>query len=114
LQGFTKTEVRMIGEYLGLPHNLVWKIPNDGMCGKSDEARISELSGVKNFTYAEFDRFIRGCPHSFSKSDVQRLIYGYKIGKFKNKIVNIDHYTPSLPNVFETSPLVTGLVTGRL
>lgn len=111
LQGFTKTEVRMIGEYLGLPHDLVWKTPNDGMCGKSDEDRISELSGVKNFTYEEFDKFIRGCPHSFSKCDVQRLIHGYRIGKFKNKIVNIDHYTPSLPNAFENMPFA--IVTGR-
>ena len=112
LQGFTKTEVRMIGEYLGLPHDLVWKTPNDGMCGKSDEARISELSGVKNFTYEEFDKFIRCCPHSFSKCDIQRLIHGYKIGKYKNKIVNIDHYTPSLPNAFENIHVVT--ITGRI
>lgn len=99
LQGFTKTEVRWIGEYLGLPHELVWKTPNDGMCGKSDEARISELSGVNDFTYAEFDKFIRGVQHSFSKCDVERLIHGYKIGKYKNDIVKIDHYTPSLPNM---------------
>lgn len=101
LQGFTKTEVRWIGEYLGLPHELVWKTPSDGMCGKSDEARISELSGVKNFTYEEFDKFIRGIQHSFDECDIERLCYGYKKGKFKNELVQIPHYTPDLPNVLE-------------
>lgn len=100
LQGFTKTEVRMLGEYLGIPSKLVWKTPSDGMCGKSDEARIAELSGVSKFTYAEFDKFIRGLETSFSRSDMQRLVWGYKKGAFKNELVNIPHYTPKLPNVF--------------
>lgn len=48
----TVTEVKEIGRLLGLPAELVDKIPIDGLCGKSDEENLG-------FTYAELDRYIR-------------------------------------------------------
>ena len=48
----TVTEVKKIGRYLGLPADLVDKVPIDGLCGKSDEENLG-------FTYAELDRYIR-------------------------------------------------------
>ena len=45
-------EVREIGRYLGLPRELVDKVPSDGLCGKTDEDNLG-------FTYAELDRYIR-------------------------------------------------------
>ena len=49
----TVTEILAIGEYLGLPDELVHKTPIDGLCGKTDEENLG-------FTYAELDRYIRG------------------------------------------------------
>ena len=48
----TVAEVKEIGKYLGLPKELVEKVPIDGLCGKTDEENLG-------FTYAELDRYIR-------------------------------------------------------
>ena len=48
----TVTEVKEIGRALGVPDELVDKVPIDGLCGKTDEENLG-------FTYAELDRYIR-------------------------------------------------------
>lgn len=48
----TKTEVVELGDYMGLPRELVHKTPDDGMCGASDEDKMG-------FTYETLDRYIR-------------------------------------------------------
>ena len=48
----TVQEVKAIGRLLGLPDELVDKVPIDGLCGKTDEDNLG-------FTYAELDRYIR-------------------------------------------------------
>ena len=48
----TVTEVKELGRYLGLPEELVEKVPIDGLSGKTDEENLG-------FTYAELDRYIR-------------------------------------------------------
>ena len=48
----TVAEVKEIGHLLGLPYELVEKVPIDGLCGKTDEDNLG-------FTYAELDRYIR-------------------------------------------------------
>ncbi|MBR5683303.1 MAG: NAD(+) synthase [Ruminococcus sp.] len=53
LSDLTVTEVLQVGEYLGLPKELVHKVPIDGLCGKTDEENLG-------FTYAMLDRYIRG------------------------------------------------------
>lgn len=52
LADLTATEVVQIGKELGLPIDLVEKVPSDGLCGSSDEDKFG-------FTYAEFDKCIR-------------------------------------------------------
>lgn len=52
LSQLTVTEVKAIGRELGLPSELVDKIPTDGLCGKTDEDNLG-------FTYAELDAYIR-------------------------------------------------------
>ena len=52
LSCFTKTEVRAIAKYLGLPKELVEAIPADGLCGMTDEERFG-------FTYDILDEYIR-------------------------------------------------------
>ena len=52
LGGLTVAEVVALGHALGLPANLVEKVPSDGLCGKTDEDNLG-------FTYAALDRYIR-------------------------------------------------------
>lgn len=52
LGNLTKTEVIELGKELGLPEELVNKVPSDGLCGKTDEDNFG-------FTYKVLDRYIR-------------------------------------------------------
>ena len=52
MSNLTVTEVKEIGRILGLPKELVDKVPIDGLCGKTDEENLG-------FTYAELDVYIR-------------------------------------------------------
>ena len=50
--GLTVREMKAVGRLLGLPDELVDKVPTDGLCGKTDEDNLG-------FTYEELDRYIR-------------------------------------------------------
>lgn len=52
LSNLTVTEVKEIGRVLDLPKELVYKVPTDGLCGKTDEENIG-------FTYDVLDKYIR-------------------------------------------------------
>ena len=52
LANLTVAEVKAIGYELGLPVNLIEKVPIDGLCGKTDEDNLG-------FTYDTLDRYIR-------------------------------------------------------
>ena len=52
LSHLTVTEIKQIGHLIGVPANLVDKVPIDGLCGKTDEDNLG-------FTYAELDIYIR-------------------------------------------------------
>ncbi len=52
LSRFTVQEVKAIGTALGLPDELVLKVPDDGLSGMSDEEKLG-------FTYQTLDRYIR-------------------------------------------------------
>ena len=52
LQHYTVTEVKQIGRELGVPENLVNKVPKDGLTDKTDEDNFG-------FTYAVLDHYIR-------------------------------------------------------
>lgn len=53
LSDLTATEVKAIGRYLGLPQELIDKIPSKGFSGKTDENNLG-------FTYDVLDKYIRG------------------------------------------------------
>lgn len=52
LANFTVEEVKLIGLYLGLPKELIYKTPADGLCGKTDEDNLG-------FTYQMLDDYLR-------------------------------------------------------
>lgn len=52
LSQLTVAEIKAIGYELGLPKDLIEKVPIDGLCGKTDEDNLG-------FTYATLDKYIR-------------------------------------------------------
>lgn len=68
LSMLTVTEVKAIGKVLGLPEELVDKVPTDGLCGKTDEENLG-------FTYAALDRYIREgiCEDSEVKAKIDAM-----------------------------------------
>lgn len=52
LSNLTVTEVKELGALLGLPDELVNKVPSDGLSGRTDEDNLG-------FTYDTLDRYIR-------------------------------------------------------
>ena len=68
LSRFTVAEVKQIGRGLGLPEDLVEKVPIDGLCGKTDEDNLG-------FTYAVLDRYIREgiCEDEAVKERIDRM-----------------------------------------
>ena len=68
LAAFTVEEVLQIGDYLGLPDNLVHKKPSDGLSGMSDEDKIG-------FSYATLDKYIATgvCEDEEIKNKIDRM-----------------------------------------
>ena len=64
----TVTEIRMLGRALGLPAELIEKVPSDGLCGKTDEDNLG-------FTYDTLDRYIREgiCEDPATKERIDRM-----------------------------------------
>lgn len=52
LSDLTVGEVKLIGRAVGIPEDLIEKVPSDGLCGKSDEDNLG-------FRYEVLDRYIR-------------------------------------------------------
>ena len=75
----TVQEVKAIGRLLGLPAELVDKVPSDGLCGKTDEDNLS-------FTYAALDRYIREgeIDDEETKAKIDRY---HRINLFKLKLM---------------------------
>ncbi len=76
LASFTVDEVKKIGLELGLPYDLVYKTPSDGLCGKTDEDNLG-------FPYSELDKYLRtGECDPVYKELIDRK---HKINEFKLK-----------------------------
>ena len=73
--------MKQIGRLIGLPAELVDKVPTDGLCGKTDEEKLG-------FTYAELDRYIRTgeIDNPVSKERIDRL---HKLNLFKLELMPI-------------------------
>jgi len=68
LSRLTVTEIKQIGRLLGLPAELVDKVPIDGLCGKTDEENLG-------FSYETLDRYIREgvCEDAALKEKIDRM-----------------------------------------
>ena len=81
----TVQEVKAIGFHLGLPHNLVEKVPSDGLTDCTDEDNLG-------FTYAALDKYIRTgvCEDETVKAKIDRL---HAMNEFKLKPIPCFEYT---------------------
>lgn len=77
LANLTVTEVKAIGYELGLPADLIEKVPSDGLCGKTDEDNLG-------FSYDTLDHYIRTgvCEDAEAKAKIDAL---HKKNLFKMK-----------------------------
>ena len=101
IQDMTVSEVIEVGEDLGLPYNLLHKTPIDGLQPLSDEEKIAKQTGIEGWTYARFDKLIRGEKHDFTLEEVEILRKGAQAGKFKRDIVQIPKFKTHRPNIFD-------------
>ena len=88
IANFTKTEVKQIGDCLGLPHDLVHKIPADGLSGLSDEENMK-------ITYDVLDNYIR--TQSYEEKDremIERVIKRNKAAQHKINPIPCYNFNP--------------------
>lgn len=81
IQKLTKTEVKAIAAWLGVPENLVNKIPVDGLQPLSDEDRLG-------ITYAKVDDYIRSTG-PVSTTEEALILDKFIKNKFKMEIVRV-------------------------
>lgn len=99
IQSLTKTEVKALATWLGVPSILVDKTPIDGLQSLSDEERL----GVK---YSVIDAYIRGTG-PVSDEDRMKILKAFVRNKFKIEMVNISspdfsHYPDAIRAQFGT------------
>lgn len=88
LGGLTTDEIVDMGIELGLPDHLVYKIPSDGLCGKTDEDNL----GV---TYRDINRFIRSYEvDQVSDETAEKIEQMYDNSRFKEDVLNLPTYIP--------------------
>ena len=80
IQAFTVTEVMALGDWIGLPWNLVHKTPIDGLQPKTDEEKL----GV---TYKAIDDYIRR--GVVTENDRKVIDHLYRSNRFKKEMVRI-------------------------
>ena len=93
LANLTVSEVKAIGYELGLPLDLVNKVPSDGLCGKTDEDNLG-------FSYDTLDRYIRTgiCEDAEAKAKIDKL---HEKNLFKMKPIPSFSYNPrSLEDIY--------------
>lgn len=64
----TTDEVVEIGKYLGIPDEIILKIPNDGLSGMTDEKKIG-------FSYRDLNKYIRNgvCEDQNTKNTIDKM-----------------------------------------
>lgn len=84
LSRLTVTEVKAIGYELGIPNELIEKVPADGLCDKTDEDNFG-------FTYAVLDKYIREgvCEDEEIKNKIDEM---HKKNLFKLQLMPVFEY----------------------
>jgi NAD+ synthase len=91
IQKLTKTEVRKLAKYIGVPESLVMKTPVDGLQQYSDEERFG-------YSYDVLDNYIRKGPNYCSMATIAEIIKRFNSGKYKLDMVHIKGPDFDFPN----------------
>lgn len=94
---FTTEEVMAIGDYLGIPYELVHKKPSDGMSLKDDGTLKGDEEKL-GYSYEEVNRLIRLGDESVP--NFEKIMKQHNGSKFKEHLIHFPHYEPNLPNWF--------------
>ena len=92
IQKLTKTEVRKLAEWLGVPIDLVNKTPIDGLQANSDEEAFG-------FSYYELDKYIR--TNNCGLGVMAKILERYNKGKWKRDIIHIVGPTFDFPDYIQ-------------
>lgn len=86
LADLTVAEVKAIGYELGLPKDLIEKVPSDGLCGKTDEDNLG-------FSYDVLDNYIRTgrCDDAAVKAKIDAM---FETNRFKMRPIPAFCYEP--------------------
>lgn len=100
---YTVSEVRQIGLALGAPEDLIMKVPDDGMCGSTDEQNLSKQLNIPNFTYERLDHLIRREMDEvdFTVDEINRIVELYNKMKFKIEIIRMPHPDSGMVDYFK-------------
>lgn len=92
---FTKTEVREVAAYIGIPEHIIHKAPQDGLCGISDEESFG-------FSYEVLDKFLRTgiCENEDIK---EKIISMHKASQFKRDIIHLESFVWPLNSIEDQS-----------
>ena len=86
LGGFTSLEVMRLGEYLGLPLELVYKTPDDGLSGKSDEEKLG-------ISYVDVHNYLRHRAAGVSDETIDKIEHMRDVSQHKRETVPVFVYT---------------------
>ena len=91
IKDYTVTEVQLIGVALNLPEHIIYKVPEDGLSGKTDEDNLG-------FSYEVLDTYIRQgkCDNEVIKEKIEILA---KNSAFK--LFMPEKFNSNLPNFVE-------------
>lgn len=86
ISDLTVEEVKAVGYELGLPRELIEKIPSDGLCGSTDEDALG-------FKYSVMDKYIR--TGKIDDKDVKKKIDN-RVEKYRFKRMPIPYYKTNM------------------
>lgn len=86
ISDLTVEEVKAVGYELGLPRELIEKIPSDGLCGSTDEDALG-------FKYSVIDKYIR--TGEIDDKDVKKKIDN-RVEKYRFKRMPIPYYKTNM------------------
>lgn len=81
IKNLVKSEVQELAAWLGVPSNLAYKTPIDGLQPLTDEQKFG-------FSYKELDRFIRNAGE-VDKQTADKIVHMHHRNKFKLEIINV-------------------------
>ncbi len=82
------SEVMALGRALGLPEELAFKTPTDGMSGKSDEDNLG-------FSYSDVEKVDRGQTDGMAPETIEKIRRRIDAMQWKCRLLNLPTFQPS-------------------